>query len=193
MKSPPALRNKKGKEAGNGFFPGPWRWLKVKLLRVMRLRGDPFSLARGVGIGVFVGLTPTIPLHTVLIGVLCLVFRGSFPAGIASSLVVSNPLTIPFCYAAAWMAGALVTGDTSPGREIDAFIEGLIHSTIKDVPLIIGGQGVHLLLTLLAGGFVIAVPVSVAAYFASLRIYIAIHRRRVERHNRRGASGYDRA
>ena len=38
---------------------------KYYYLKFIRLKGDPRSLALGTAIGVFVGLTPTIPLHTI--------------------------------------------------------------------------------------------------------------------------------
>ncbi|MDP3478975.1 MAG: DUF2062 domain-containing protein, partial [Desulfoprunum sp.] len=43
---------------------------KYYYLRFLRLKGDPYSLAFGTAIGVFVGLTPTMPLHTAIILIL---------------------------------------------------------------------------------------------------------------------------
>ena len=45
------------------------RWkrsLRLLYLRLMRLKGQPGEVAGGMAIGVFVGMTPTVPLHTVL-------------------------------------------------------------------------------------------------------------------------------
>ncbi|MEA1867995.1 MAG: DUF2062 domain-containing protein, partial [Thermodesulfobacteriota bacterium] len=44
----------------------PGRTVRYQWLRLVRLRGDPFVLARGIAIGTFIGLTPTIPFHTIL-------------------------------------------------------------------------------------------------------------------------------
>ena len=69
---------------------------KYYYLKFMRLRGDPKVLAGGVAIGVFVGLTPTIPLHTLLVIAFTIITRTSTIAGIISSVAVCNPLTSLF-------------------------------------------------------------------------------------------------
>jgi len=41
------------------------------------LHGNPHYLALGIGIGVFVGMTPAFPLHTIIAIPLAHIFRGS--------------------------------------------------------------------------------------------------------------------
>ena len=50
---------------------------KYYFLKLLRLRGTPHSIAMGAAIGVFIGLTPTIPFHTITILAITLVTRTS--------------------------------------------------------------------------------------------------------------------
>ena len=65
------------------------------LARIKELNGDPHYVALGMAIGVFVGVTPTIPFHTALALGLSFIFRGS-KAAAAIGVWFSNPITIPF-------------------------------------------------------------------------------------------------
>ncbi|WP_373655355.1 DUF2062 domain-containing protein [Thiohalorhabdus methylotrophus] len=68
------------------------------------------TLARGVGVGLFVGLTPTVGIQIFLMAVICLLLRASFPAAFLVSWV-SNPLTAPALYFAFNRLGEAVFGD----------------------------------------------------------------------------------
>ena len=75
------------------------RLSKFYYLKFLRLKGDPKSLAAGTAIGVFIGLTPTMPLHTVAIIALTVVTRTSMIAAMTISWIVCNPLTyVPIYY-----------------------------------------------------------------------------------------------
>ena len=67
------------------------------------------ALARGVAVGLLVGLTPTVGVQTILMIVLCVLIRASFPAAFLVSWV-SNPLTAPALYFAFNRLGEAVFG-----------------------------------------------------------------------------------
>ncbi|MFC1826232.1 DUF2062 domain-containing protein, partial [Thermodesulfobacteriota bacterium] len=77
------------------------------------LQGDPHYVAMGMAIGVFVGITPTIPLHTVTAVALAFVLRGSKPAAIIG-VWVANPITIPLFYWASYKIGIFLLGENIP-------------------------------------------------------------------------------
>jgi hypothetical protein len=64
------------------------RRLRYYKLRFLRLKGDPKSIARGVALGTFIGITPTLPLHiaTPIIAPLIRQSHGAFLAGLRSAL-----------------------------------------------------------------------------------------------------------
>ncbi len=158
----------------------PLRWLIYRVKRMLRLKGDPFSLARGAGIGVFVGLTPTIPFHTALTGLFCLLVRGNVLVGLACNALVSNPLTIPLHYAAAWMVGSLFFPDVSSWEQVSGMLIELSHVSLMDMSALLG-YGLRILGPLFVGGVLIAFLPAILSYFIALRLYIALHRRRSQR------------
>ncbi len=72
--------------------------------KVKKLPGDPHYIAFGIAIGIFVAMTPTIPLHTIIAIALAVLFKASKPAAILG-VWVSNPFTVVFLYFACYKAG----------------------------------------------------------------------------------------
>ena len=71
--------------------------------------GDPDYVARGLAIGVFVGITPTIPFQTALAVALAALCRGSKPAAVLG-IWSGNPVTMPLLYAGSYKLGMLILG-----------------------------------------------------------------------------------
>ena len=95
----------------------PRRTARYYYLRFIRLKGDPSVLARGVAVGTFIGITPTIPFHTVMALGLSFILRGSKVAALLATFLVSNPLTFFPQYYLSWQIGNwLLPGKTFLGR-----------------------------------------------------------------------------
>ena len=95
----------------------PKRIARYFYLKFMRMKGDPQSLAIGTAIGVFIGVTPTMPLHTILIILITLATRTSTIAALLGSLLVCNPITyVPQYYLATIIGNALTPYDLTWGR-----------------------------------------------------------------------------
>lgn len=158
----------------------PVKTLRYYWLRLVRLKGDPVVLARGVAIGIFVGLTPTIPLHTILITALCVLLRGNILAGIIASLLISNPLTMFIHYYAAWKIGVWLTGSHVSWDQIRTLVQLAHNAGFFAALKRISTLGMDILVTMLAGGVVFALPFGVAAYFLSIYLYTARQRRKIK-------------
>ncbi len=162
----------------------PGRTVRYYYLRFLRLKGDPDSIARGVALGVFIGLTPTLPLHTILILIGSPLVRGNLIAALLAATAVSNPLTFFFQYYAAWKLGNLLLpcdiswqtiGDvltliTSGDASFRASLNAVTH---------LGGKT---LVTLLAGGLLLALPAAIAGYYLSFRLVIKVRKKRSQKH-----------
>ncbi|MBW2465955.1 MAG: DUF2062 domain-containing protein, partial [Deltaproteobacteria bacterium] len=83
----------------------PRRAARYYYLRFIRLRGEPSVLARGIAVGTFIGITPTIPFHTILALLFSFILRGSKVAALLASVLVSNPLTFFPQYYFSWKIG----------------------------------------------------------------------------------------
>jgi hypothetical protein len=136
------------------------------------LKGEPGEVAGGMAIGVFVGMTPTVPLHTVLAVLIAYLFRKSKLAA-AMGVWVSNPLVLPFVYLLDYKLGRMITRTTPPSFAVPDFS---IHKIIElswgiSFPLVVGG---------LILGLICAVP----SYFITRRLVTLYREKRRKRYDR---------
>ncbi|MDA8125044.1 MAG: DUF2062 domain-containing protein [Deltaproteobacteria bacterium] len=135
--------------------------------RFISLKGEPKPIAAGLAMGIFVGITPTIPFHTALIIVLGLLFKQNMTAAYFGSWLISNPVTIPILYFSQYQLGRHLLGMAPCRFELaDYSLRSIFH---------MGGQ---FLLPLLTGGMVMAFLVALPAYFISRRLIVAIRAKR---------------
>jgi uncharacterized protein (DUF2062 family) len=162
-----------------GIIPG--RTVRYQWLRLLRLRGDPFVLARGVAIGTFIGLTPTIPFHTILIIFFCAVGRGHIVAGLVVSLLLSNPFTIPLQYYISWKVGTILTGSSLSWEHVK-YLMGLARdASMFEAVKLIYINSFRSMVSVLLGGIVFSLPFAIISYFSALYLYIRRQKRRMNR------------
>jgi len=97
------------------FLGGPEGMIKRKYFeefyrRFISLSGDPKYIARGFALGIFIGVTPTIPFHTILAIIFCFIFRQNLSAAYLGTWLISNPLTIPLFYVSQYRLGIMLLG-----------------------------------------------------------------------------------
>lgn len=80
-------------------------------------KGSPEYVARGFALGVFVGITPTMPFQTALALGLAALCRGSKPAAVLG-IWSGNPLTMPLIYAGCYRLGMLLLGKPAAALSI---------------------------------------------------------------------------
>ena len=131
--------------------------------RFLSLGGRPEEIARAMSLGVFIGVTPTIPFHTALVMVSCLALRQNITAAMLGATLISNPLTIPFFYLAEYEVGRLVLGATENPFALESYD---IRSILE--------AGWHILSPLMAGGFLLAALFAVPAYFITRHLVVKL-------------------
>jgi len=140
---------------------------KVFYGRFISLKGEPKTIAIGMAIGVFIGVTPTIPFHTAMIVLLCFIFRQNLTSAIIGSWIISNPVTIPLFYVSEYQLGRyLLRSDPFP----IAFTDYLLWNIVK--------KGWHVAVPLLTGGIIIASFFAVLAYFITHRLVLTVRKSR---------------
>jgi len=125
-------------------------------------RFDRESVARGVAIGLLIGLTPTVGFQTVMMLLACLWLRGNFPVAFAMSCI-SNPVTLP-----AMIYAYHELGERLFGSWVRLLVDG-------DSGLDAAWSG---LLTTALGSLLVAVVLSLLGYFTALGISEVWNRRR---------------
>jgi hypothetical protein len=140
--------------------------LKSFYKKFITLKGDPGKIAMGMAIGIFIGVTPLVPFHTVLIICICYLSRQNITAAYLGSWIISNPLTMPFFYYGEYCLGKKLFGLPS------------CHMVFNDYSfLTILQQGWKVCLPLISGGMMLAPFFAVPAYFLTYRLIIALRHR----------------
>lgn len=82
---------------------------KLNLIRFLRLRGTPDEVAKGVSLGIFVGMTPTFGFQMLIALFFAWLLRENKVAAVLG-VWVTNPITAPFIYAAEYETGRFLLG-----------------------------------------------------------------------------------
>lgn len=129
------------------------------------LKGEPRKIAIGMAIGVFVGITPTIPFHTLLSSGLIFISRQNLTAALIGNWI-SNPITIPVIYFAEYEIGRYLLGWSQYRLLLDDLsIQALLRA------------GWEIFFPLLLGGLILAPLFAVPAYFITHKAVVAIRKR----------------
>ena len=152
---------------------------KYYFLKLLRLRGTPHSIAMGAAIGVFIGLTPTIPFHTIMILAITVLTRTSVIAALITSVLVCNPLTYIAIYYFSLLLGNIVTPFSLNWEKIKTVLDvvlsdGSLEARIQPL-LSLGYEATILMMT---GGIVLALPFAVLTYYSCLFLVVSYRRKR---------------
>ncbi|MFA4915692.1 MAG: DUF2062 domain-containing protein [Syntrophales bacterium] len=135
--------------------------------RFLSLKGEPRTIALSMAIGVFIGVTPTIPFHTTIIVLLCFIFRQNITAAILGSWIISNPVTIPLFYVSEYHLGKLLL--KSNNFQV-TFNDYYVWTFFE--------KGWKVAVPLLTGGIIMATFFAVLAYFITYRLVLAVRKNR---------------
>jgi uncharacterized protein (DUF2062 family) len=129
---------------------------KLNVIRFLRLRGTPEEVAKGVALGIFIGMTPTFGFQMVI----ALFFAWILKENKIAALIgvwVTNPITAPFIY-----AGQYETGRILLGMDRSSFPTEFTFEAFKNM-------GHDILVPLCLGSLLHALLWSVIAYALILR------------------------
>jgi uncharacterized protein len=143
------------------------RLLRYHWLKFRRLQEDPRKVAGGMALGVFIGITPTAPFHTVAVLSLAALLRVS-PVSAFIGIQLGNPLTIPAIYLASYKVGQFLLYRGKPLVFPETF-------SYKAWICVLWQGGV----ALQVGGLILAIPPAIVAYFLTLWIVQRHHRRKM--------------
>jgi uncharacterized protein len=142
------------------------RVVRYHWLKFLRLQEDPRKLAWGMALGIFIGITPTIPFHTVAVLSLAALLRIS-PVAAFIGIQIGNPLTIPAIYLASYKVGQFLLYRGKPL----VFPETFSFEAWMGV-LWQGG------IALQVGGVILAIPPAIVSYFLTLWVVQRYRRRK---------------
>lgn len=175
----------------NFFYPGGgWgRSASYVMHRLRRLPDRPERIAKGIAAGVWVSCTPLFGLHFVFAALAAWVMRGNILASLMATFF-GNPFTFPLIVVSSLELGSWLLGKERAASVAQAmYAFGAIWSEMArnfralftSDPIIwdkIGYFGADIFLPYFLGGNIIGVICGVIAYFLSLPIIRAYHRRK---------------
>ncbi len=158
------------------------RTAKYYYIRLKRLQGNPNALATGAGLGAAIAITPTLPLHTVMIVAATLACRASTIAGLLVATLISNPLTFALHYWLAWFIGDFIFPGRLSWPQLKSALESIRQQGIIDSLYTLSELSLDALLVLQTGGLVLAVPLGFSTYFLSYYFFRKIEKKRQQKH-----------
>lgn len=157
-------------------------WLEdhPRISRVLERGGclhvDEYTIARGIAVGLFIGLTPTVGIQTILMIGASLTFRANFIAAYIVSFI-SNPLTMaPLYYGFSQLGELLLRHAPLQPSQVEGLGEEIAQETLE----------------LVVGSLAIAGPMAIIGYLVFLRLWQVLQIRRLfplERDRRQRSSG----
>ncbi len=158
------------------------RTARYYFLRLKRLQGSPYSLAMGLALGSSIAITPTLPLHTVMIIACTLLLRVNTIAALLIATVISNPLTFIPQYWLAWKIGDFFFPDRLTWLRLKTVLTTLTDQGIIDSLHTLSKLSVDAMLVLLTGGMILAIPIGLLTYFLSYDFFYKLRQKRQQKH-----------
>ncbi len=156
---------------------------KYYYLRFLRIKGDPKSIAWGSFIGALIGSMPVMPFHTIGIIAVCCLTRTSSMAGLLTSLAISNPLTYIPLYYLCMVIGNFLTPYHITWDKTSSILEAIISGQgFKESVEMLSNLGIEVIIVMLTGGIVIALPTAIICYCFTLKMFIKIREKRRDKH-----------
>ncbi|MGK2905529.1 MAG: DUF2062 domain-containing protein [Desulfuromonadales bacterium] len=153
---------------GVGFI----RQIKLMVVRFVRLRGLPEEIAKGVALGIFIGMTPTFGVQMAIALFLAYLLRENRLAALLG-VWVTNPVTAPFIYAIEYEMGRILLGLPRAHLPMELTVKAYTD------------LGWNVLAPLWLGGTLAGLILGSLSYFLTLRLVPIVKGCRVPRWPRR--------
>ena len=147
----------------NSWWRRQWRYF---FLRLLRLRGKPRAIARGLAIGVFSGCFPLFGLQIIMGVLLAAIFRSNKIAAVAGTWI-SNPFTYVPIFAFNFQVGKLILGN------YDLAFVNLGNFDLQSLQTLLKA-GYSFAFALFIGCFTVGSFLSITTYFFSLRLLLKL-------------------
>ena len=169
------------------------RRLRRFLNWLIRLRGSPQAIARGIAIGMIVAFTPTIGLQTLIALGIATLLNANRPVSIVPTWL-TNPFTIPPVYAFTYYIGSFFWPGPEPGsvtRSVRAAakeLESLDFFALRAQLGVFLDLGLDVFMPMWIGGLIVGAIAAAIAYPLTLRAVVRLRERRAPRRARRRSS-----
>ena len=148
------------------------RQFKLNLIRLLRLQDSPERIARGMALGLFIGMTPTFGAQMALALLAAMLLAENKLAAIIG-VWVTNPITAPFIYGLEYEMGRLLLGLPHPAMPLE-----FNYHFLK-------AFGWQLILPISLGSLIFGISSAIIGYSVTLRFVPILRLWRIPRWPRR--------
>ena len=158
-----------------------WRTYKAFYLKIMRTPGTPDYLARGVALGLFIGLLIPMGLQIAIVLPLAFLLKAAKIPAVAFTFV-TNHLTVFFIYPVQCWIGSFLMFHPLRYQELVEQLKGMIEAPDMSTFLAeIARLGVQFGVSFFLGGLLFGVIAGLAGYFCTYRLAVRFQARRKQR------------
>jgi uncharacterized protein (DUF2062 family) len=177
------------------FQPKPTRSTSRRRLRrflnwLIRLRGTPQAIARGIAVGMVVAFTPTIGFQTLIALGVATLLNANRPVSIIPTWL-TNPFTIPPVYAFTYYLGSFVWPGPEPATVTRAMraaardLESLDFLALRAQIGVFLDLGTDVFIAMWIGGLIVGSIAAAIAYPLTVRTVMRLRERRARRRRKR--------
>ncbi len=162
-------------------MPPAGRWAAIYhfvVFRILRANDHPHRLALGVGLGIFIGFTPTVGFQTAIYLAAAWLLGANKVVGLPV-VWISNPATFVPIYYSCYLLGCQLTRYESVNRKWFAELVPEADDSLRDKLAFLGNKFADVAVPLWIGCLLVGVALGTAAYFLT---FTAIKRYRLRRH-----------
>ncbi len=139
------------------------RWIKLHYYKIVRIDDPPDKIARGVAIGVFMGIFPTFGLGILFAIVAAYILKANRAAAVLGSFIM-NPLTTPIFWTISAAVGSVIFWED----------RALVMSSIKNHQFLNGIGWAYVVF--LIGNLIVSAAFSASSYFITKK-WVVKHRK----------------
>jgi uncharacterized protein (DUF2062 family) len=167
-------------------WPRLWRFLNW----LIRLRGSPQAIARGIAIGMVVAFTPTIGFQMLIVLGIATLLNANRPVSIVPTWL-TNPFTIPPVYAFTYYLGSFfwpgpeLASVTRAMRAAAKELESLDFLALRAQVGVFLDLGLDVFMPMWIGGLIVGAIAAAIAYPLTLRTVVRLRERRARRRGKR--------
>ncbi len=162
-----------------------WRTYRRAYFRLLYTQVSPESLARGVALGLFIGLLIPMGLQIAIVLPLALAFKAAKVPAIAFTFV-TNHVTVFFIYPIQCWIGSYLMLSPLRYAELAAQLRGLIAAdSFSGMMKEIGTLGMQIAVSFFLGGLLFGIIAGVIGYIFTKRAAVRFRARLEERRRRR--------
>ncbi len=131
------------------------RALRYQYLKIVRLKDSPRNIAKGLALGIFLGMTPTMGFQMPIAFAFASILKENKVASVLG-VWVTNPITAPAIYFFNYKLGAMALG-----------LEATVTNKTDIASLL--RMGANIAVPLWLGGFITGIFAAIISYFLTLR------------------------